>query len=548
MKNLTTVQEYKPRVVLLYRASTKKQTDVENDIPLQRNILRPWADLQGKFVREFVEGGISGFKISASKRDSIIEIKAMADRQEFDVLGIYMSDRLGRIADETPLIVSYLNSHGIKVISFCEGEISSKTHTDKLLTYIRYWQAEGESLKTSRRVTDAGEEKVRQGKWRAGNPPYGYKTVSNGTLNFKGRPILDVVIDPETSAIVKEIFRLYKEHYGIKGIAKYLNDRNILAYKRGMWAHRQILNILKNKLYIGIYELGKTSEVRMRSPIMEHLRIVSEQVFFEVQELLEKNSNCRAGQRPTIRGSRLLTGLLFCECGRKFTSQTYRCSKQRMSGKIWHYEQSVYRCGAYRFPKEGQCNKKPYNAERLENLITDDAKKFISELDIASLMYSQKEILHDQERIKNEQLNKIVQKKAQKEKDLYELKEKICQIILGKMRFSEELLSELIEMKQAELNDLCVKHEETQIAVSELTSALAKHSVFTDGFESWIDRFDMQDTMGKKTMLINIIDKIVVMDDNITIAYKINLTNLCDAEILMPLEQRGERGKIQIII
>jgi hypothetical protein len=35
-------QLQKPRVVLLYRASSKKQTDDENDIPLQRQILRPW--------------------------------------------------------------------------------------------------------------------------------------------------------------------------------------------------------------------------------------------------------------------------------------------------------------------------------------------------------------------------------------------------------------------------------------------------------------------------------------------------------------------------
>jgi DNA invertase Pin-like site-specific DNA recombinase len=113
----------KPRAVLLYRASTKKQTDSENDIPLQRNILMPWAEGQGwDFTREFVEGGVLGFKVSAAKRDAIIEIKAMAERREFDILGIYMSDRLGRIAEETPLIVSFLNARNIKVISYGEGE------------------------------------------------------------------------------------------------------------------------------------------------------------------------------------------------------------------------------------------------------------------------------------------------------------------------------------------------------------------------------------------------------------------------------------------
>ena len=137
--------EDKNRMVLLLRISSKKQAEkkigedgrIEYDIPLQRSILTPWAEKQGYvIVKELVEGGVSGFKISAEKRDAVIELKEMANRGGFDVLGIYMSDRLGRIADETPLIVSYLNARGIKVLSYTDGEISSKTHDEKLMTYI----------------------------------------------------------------------------------------------------------------------------------------------------------------------------------------------------------------------------------------------------------------------------------------------------------------------------------------------------------------------------------------------------------------------------
>lgn len=165
------------RIVLLYRASSKKQTDSENDIPLQRNILRPWTEQQEYiFVKELVEGGVSGFKVSAEKRGAIQELKRMAVNKEFDVLGVYMSDRLGRIAQETPLVISFLASHGISVVSYREGLIQCETHSDKLMTYIRFWQAEGESLKTSARVRDAHEQMV-----RSGAPCYGYKSVSKGT-------------------------------------------------------------------------------------------------------------------------------------------------------------------------------------------------------------------------------------------------------------------------------------------------------------------------------------------------------------------------------
>ncbi len=50
-----------------------------------------------------------------------------------------------------------------------------------------------------------------------------------------------------------------------------------------------------------------------------------------------------------------------------------------------------------------------------------------------------------------------------------------------------------------------------------------------------------------KNEQLNIIDKIVIMKDNITVAYKINLTHLCDAEILIPLEQRGAQSRIAAV-
>jgi DNA invertase Pin-like site-specific DNA recombinase len=306
MENL----QQKPRVVLLYRASSKQQTDSENDIPLQRNILKPWAEQKGyEFVREFVEGGISGFKVSASKRDAIIEIKAMAERKEFDVLGIYMSDRLGRIAEETPLIISFLNARGIRVVSYCEGEINSSTHADKLLTYIRYWQAEGESIKTSARVCDAVLENVNNGRWRGGMPPYGYRSVSRGTLNYKGKPILDVEIDPVTSEHVKTMFELYtKEHYGTRSIAKYLNDRDIPTPRGTMWNSSLVCKVLRCKTYIGIYELHKQTKNKplIESPVMPHLVILDKPTWHRAQDLLQKNST--GPRRPPIwRGSLLLT-------------------------------------------------------------------------------------------------------------------------------------------------------------------------------------------------------------------------------------------------
>ncbi len=63
------------------------------------------------FVGERMEKGISGYKVSAAKRDAIIEIREMTEKKQLDVLLVFMFDRLGRKEDETPLMTMRTESH-----------------------------------------------------------------------------------------------------------------------------------------------------------------------------------------------------------------------------------------------------------------------------------------------------------------------------------------------------------------------------------------------------------------------------------------------------
>ncbi len=75
------------RVYCLYRVSTKGQVD-HNDIPMQRIECRKFAEQQGwTIVREEAELGVSGYKVSAKKRDKlqlmlVQQITAEAENQE----------------------------------------------------------------------------------------------------------------------------------------------------------------------------------------------------------------------------------------------------------------------------------------------------------------------------------------------------------------------------------------------------------------------------------------------------------------------------------
>lgn len=88
--------EKNKRVYCLYRVSTKGQVE-KDDIPMQKQYCREFAESQGwTIIKEFAEKGVSGFKVAAADRDAIQEIRQDAEERKFDILLVFMFDRLGR--------------------------------------------------------------------------------------------------------------------------------------------------------------------------------------------------------------------------------------------------------------------------------------------------------------------------------------------------------------------------------------------------------------------------------------------------------------------
>ena len=194
------------RVCCLYRVSTLKQVE-KDDIPMQKQRCHEFAAQMGwDIVREFSEKGVSGFKVSAKQRDAIQEIQREAALNTFDILLVFMFDRLGRRDDETPFIVEWFVNNGIEVWRAEEGQQRFDNHVDKLLNYIRYWQASGESIKTSIRTKTRLGQIVMEGRFRGGYAPYGYQLVKKGRMGKKNRELFDIEVNPMEAAAVRRIF------------------------------------------------------------------------------------------------------------------------------------------------------------------------------------------------------------------------------------------------------------------------------------------------------------------------------------------------------
>ena len=191
------------RVICLYRVSTKKQVDKnENDIPMQKTACWDFASSKPDWtiVKEYSEKGISGYKVSADDRDAIQELKEAALNDEFDILLVFMFDRIGRIDDETPFVVEWFAKHGIQVWSVMEGQQRFDSHVDKLMNYLRFWQASGESEKTSMRIKSKMQQMMEDGLYTGGPVKYGYHLIDSGLVNRKGIPIKKYAIDAVAAA------------------------------------------------------------------------------------------------------------------------------------------------------------------------------------------------------------------------------------------------------------------------------------------------------------------------------------------------------------
>ena len=101
------------------------------------------------------------------------------------------------------------------------------------MNYIRYWQASGESIKTSIRTRTRIEQLTEEGHYTGGTVAFGYKRVKKGRVNKKNQEVCELEINEEEAEIVRLIFQKYVyEGYGVKRICNYLVENNIMGTER----------------------------------------------------------------------------------------------------------------------------------------------------------------------------------------------------------------------------------------------------------------------------------------------------------------------------
>jgi site-specific DNA recombinase len=498
-----------PRAALSYRVSTKGQVD-HNDIPMQKIKCRKFAQQQGwRVVMEKAEKGISGSKVSASKRDVIQELRQEAGNGSFDILLVYMFDRLGRIESETPFVLEWFVQHGIQMWSVHEGQQRIESHGDKLMNYIRFWQAAGESEKTSIRTRDRIRQIVSSGHFAGGFVPYGYRAVDKGRVNKRDQPVKDLEIDPEEAAWVREVFeKVANEGASGYAMARMLNDRGLCTRQGARFQSVNIRRMIRHEGYTG-YLITKAA----RSEFIQELQIVDEKLFARANEVIDCRSKKLAQEKniaAKTNNPTLLAGIVVCaHCGAKMSAFLHTDRYKLADGTIREKVQAKYNC-YQRGQKLRACDGQSlYLAERVDavvlEVVHDIFRRIQQEPYDRSIEQKLRQENGERERQKQAAEKKI--KAAQYKQKRYE--DEVIRCLDGQSRFSEEMLARLIAEAETEVRQ--AKEEYAELLRNDTTRATIQQiRSYYDEFLGWANEFDLATIPRKRAILGQLIEKVEV--------------------------------------
>ena len=508
------------RVYCLYRVSTLGQVE-KDDIPMQKEACREFVQQHPgwEIVKEFSEKGVSGFKVSAKDRDAVQEIQRDALQNKFDILLVFMFDRLGRREDETPFVVEWFAKNDIEVWSVKEGQQRFDTHVDKLLNYIRYWQASGESIKTSVRTKTRMEQLTKEGCFTGGVVPFGYRLEHKGRTNKRNQDVGDLVIDPDEAEIVKLIFQKYLyEGYGAQRLCRYLTEQGIKNKKGRNIPTTSINRIIKNPIYTGVIRNGDS-----QSDVLTDLQIIDEETFEKAQRMMERRVTHHSDVPLNTKGQSLLVRNIYCgHCGGRLTLTTSGRKRARKDGTVIRETRARYQCH-YNIRHPGECDgQSGYGVEKLDKLVDQIIRIQLGRIRSAP---SQELIARQQTKgvdLAKSKLNLLNEQYRQKQQEYQDLRAETIKVIQGTSRLNVDLLNSLVAEASEQIKQLSWQIQTATAELEETVQSASQVLREYDQLMGWAEMYDNCTFEAKKMIVAQFVKEVHVRRD-----YEIDISSTC---------------------
>lgn len=325
-----------------------------NSIQNQKAILGKYAeDNKLPNPRFYVDDGYSGVTFNRP------DFQRMLADLEAGKLGTVVTKDLSRLGRNYLEAGRYIEmvfpEYGARYIAIQDQVDTNQAESNDLMPFRNVFN-EWYARDTSKKIRAVVQSKYAKGERFSCVAPYGYDIEKK-----------QLIINPETAPIVKQIYAWCMEGYGPTQIARMLTERNILIpvahyYQQKniikskcaieaptIWTTETIIDILKNRAYMGDTVLGKTKrrsykdKRKVEVPEEEwhifentHEPIIDRDTWERVQKLREatKRRNCSTGEKDKF------AGLVFCaDCGKAL----YNCRAKTLT----HMQESFV-CGNYR--------------------------------------------------------------------------------------------------------------------------------------------------------------------------------------------------------
>ena len=530
---MTNRQTEQNKITALYERLSKDDDLLgeSNSISNQKAMLENYA-IQNGFsnIQHYTDDGYSGGNFERPDWKRLI-----SDIQERKVGTVIVKDmsRVGRDYLQTGFYTEVLfKQQGVRFIAVSNGVDSSDDASSEFAPFLNIMN-EWYLRDCSRKQRAAYKLRGNAGKHTSNNPPYGYKKSPEDKNQW--------IIDEEAAPVVRRIFRLSLEGYGVVQIAKilmrdktetpsyYLGSRGIGNWQTRYqpdrpydWTGSTVADILARLEYIGHTVNFRThsSDYKERKLIKNpkeewkifentHEPIIDKETWELVQKLRKTPRRHDFAETPNP-----LTGILYCaDCGAKLYNNTEKARSIREGRKpdpeTGYYNSDHYDCKNYKLSRVREkttCTTHYINTNSLIRLILETLK-VVSEYAIAN---KEEFVQKVRELSMQKQVESLKNQKAlllKKEKRYNELKGLVKK--LYESYAAEKISGRSFEMLSAEYE---AEQDTLETDIKELQNRIDEYNENTDKSEKFLEiaRKYTDFTVLTAPMLNEFIEKIVV--------------------------------------
>lgn len=523
----------------------EESESIVNQSILIDNYMKTISDIT--IVETFKDDGFSGIDFN---RPGFQAMMKAIERKEINCIIVKDLSRFGREHIEVDRYVQKIFPQmGIRFIAINDNYDSKTANiTDThLVLPVKSFVNDTYCRQNSQKVRSHLDAKRNIGEYVGSYVSYGYKKCKENKNQIE--------IDPIAAKYVRDIFLWKIDGMSNQGIADKLNELGVLApadYKRAMgvnfkssfqthltsrWSAVAIIRILKNPIYYGVLQQGKSQRINYKVKIQRtlpeeewvviknhHNGIISEEEFKTVQQLLEKDTRVAPGENRLY----MFGGLLVCgDCGSNLI---------RRSISYKNVKTIFYICGSYN-KKKDLCTRHSIKEEVLIKLITDSLQMYCKTTDAVkkAVDYLNSHSLDTQMLIQQDDLVLELRNKLNK---YYKLLHSLSGS-LAKGVISKEDYILLRKRYQAEIKSLELSIEKQESYIEDLL----KNKLMC---EEWVQAFLEKPDLGKldRDMLLQYISKIKVYENKkIEIVYKFR----DEIAVAKRLAEKIEKTKQEVI-